>query len=194
MSQRRHRHNVIVQIKIKLLRVSKPPVWRQLQLRADTRLDHLHEIIQAAFGWENYHMHGFSSDGKGFGVPDPELGFIDERKVRLDELISGIGDRLRYTYDFGDDWEHAILVEDLLDPALELHYPVLVASRGACPPEDCGGAWGYAELKEILADPNHEQHPEMLEWLGLDDASEFDSGAVPTHHIEQELALSGASR
>jgi hypothetical protein len=194
MSQRSHRHNVIVQIKIKLLRVSKPPVWRQLQLRADTRLDHLHEIIQAAFGWENYHMHCFSSDGKGFGVPDPELGFIDERKVGLDELIGGIGDRLRYTYDFGDDWEHEILVEDLLDPDPGLHYPVLAASKGACPPEDSGGAWGYAELKEILADPNHEQHPEMLEWLGLDDASEFDPGAVPTHHIEYELALSGAGR
>ena len=68
---------MIVQIKIKLLRVSKPPVWRQLQLHADTRLDYLHEIIQAAFGWENYHMHCFSSDGNGFGVPDPELGFID---------------------------------------------------------------------------------------------------------------------
>jgi hypothetical protein len=194
MNQRSHRHNVIVQIKIKLLGVSKPPVWRQLQLRADTRLDRLHEIIQAAFGWENYHMHCFSSRGAAFGVPDPELGFMDERKVRLDELIGGIGDRLRYTYDFGDDWEHEILVEDLLDPDPELHYPVLVASKGACPPEDCGGAWGYAELKEILADPNHEQHPEMLEWLGLDDAAEFDPAAVSTDHIENELALSGAGR
>src|SRR5205814_3038816 len=75
-------------------------------------------------------------------------------------------------------WEHEILVEDLLDPDPELHYPVLVASKGARPPEDCGGASGYAELKQILANPSHAQHPEMVEWLGLDDASEFDPGAV----------------
>ncbi len=194
MSPRSRSHNVIVQIKIKLLGVSKPPVWRQLQLRADTRLDRLHEITQTSFGWENYHMHCFSSEGAAFGVPDPELRFTDERKVRLDELIGGIRDRLRYTYDFGDDWEHEILVEHLLDADPDLHYPVLVASKGACPPEDCGGSWGYAELKEILADPDHEHHHEMLEWLGLDDASEFDPGAVPTNHIEYELALSGAGR
>ena len=85
-------------------------------------------------------------------------------------------------------------VEDLLDADPELHYPVLLASIRACPPEDCGGAWGYAELKEILADPDHEQHLEMREWLGLADASEFDPGTVLTDHIEYELALSGASR
>jgi hypothetical protein len=139
-------------------------------------------------------MHCFSSEGEVFGLPDPELGFIHECEVRLDELVGGFGDRLRYTYDFGDGWEHEILVEDLLESDPELHYPVLVAFRGACPPEDCGGAWGYAELKEILADPNHEQHHEMLDWLSLDDASEFDPGAVPTDHIEYELALSGAGR
>jgi Plasmid pRiA4b ORF-3-like protein len=194
MSPRSPNHNVIVQIKIKLLGVSKPPVWRQLQLSADIRLDRLHEIIQTALGWENYHMHCFSSGGTEFGMPDPELGFTDERRTRLDELIGGIGDRLRYTYDFGDDWEHEIIVEHLLDPDPDLHYPVLVAAKGACPPEDCGGAWGYAELKEILADPDHEHHQEMLEWLGLDDASEFDPGAVPSDHIEHELALDGIGR
>jgi hypothetical protein len=140
---------VIVQIKIKLLGVSKPPVWRRLQLRADTRLDHLHEIIVAAFGWQDYHMHVFTSGTEEFGEPDPELGHTDECRVSLGQLIGGIGDRLRYTYDFGDDWEHEIMVEDLLDADPETHYPVLVAAKGACPPEDCGGPWGYADLKEI---------------------------------------------
>ncbi|MGH7264089.1 MAG: IS1096 element passenger TnpR family protein, partial [Candidatus Rokuibacteriota bacterium] len=70
---------------------------------------------------------------------------------------------------------------------------VLVAAKGACPPEDCGGPWGYAELKEILADPSHEQHQEMLDWLGLDNASAFDPGAVAADGLEEELALSGAS-
>jgi hypothetical protein len=186
--------DVIVQIKVKLLAVSKPPVWRRLQLRADTRLDHLHEMIVAAFGWQDCHMHAFASGPDEFGLPDPELGFTDERHVSLGQLISGISDRLRYTYDFGDDWQHEIVVEDLLDADPEIHYPVLAAAKGACPPEDCGGPWGYAELKEILADPSHEQHHEMLDWLGLDNSSAFDPNAVATDQIEEELALSGASR
>ncbi len=186
MSEHSRSHDVIVQVKIKLLGVSKPPVWRRLQLRADARLDHLHEVIQAAFGCQDYHMHCFSSGDDELGVPDPELGFIDERGVTIGELIGGVGDRLRYTYDFGDDWQHEIVVEDLLDADPGIHYPVLVAAKGACPPEDCGGSWGYAELKEILADSSHQQHQEMLDWLGLDNASEFDPDAA--------LALTSPSR
>jgi hypothetical protein len=186
--------DVIVQLKVKLLGVSKPPVWRRLQFRADTRLDHLHEIIVAAFGWQDYHMHVFASGPDQFGPPDPELGFTDERRVSLSQLISGVGDRLRYTYDFGDDWQHEIVVEDLLDADPEIHYPLLATAKGACPPEDCGGTWGYAELKEILADPSHEQHQDMLDWLGLDNSSAFDPNAAATDQIEEELALSGASR
>jgi Plasmid pRiA4b ORF-3-like protein len=192
MSQHTPAHNVIVQIKVKLLGVSKPPVWRQLQLRADTRLDQLHEILQAALGWENYHMHVFSFGEEEFGVRDPELGHADERQVTLGELTD-IGVRFRYTYDFGDDWEHEILVEELLDPDPDIHYPILVASKGACPPEDCGGTWGYANLKETLADPSHAEHQDTLESLGINDASEFDPTAVPTDDIDYELALSGAS-
>ena len=172
--------DVIMQIKVKLLGVSKPPVWRRLQLGADTRLDHLHEMIIAAFGWQDYHMHVFASGPDEFGVPDPELGFIDERNVSVGELIGDVGGRLRYTYDFGDDWEHEIVLEELLDADPEIHYPILLAAKGACPPEDCGGPWGYAELKEILADPSHEQHQEMLDWLGLDNSSAFDPNAVAT--------------
>lgn len=193
MSQHNPAHNVIVQIKVKLLGVAKPPVWRRLQLRADTRLDQLHEIIQAALGWENYHMHAFSLGQEEFGVPDRELGFSDERQVTLGELTD-LEARFRYTYDLGDNWEHEITVEDLLDADPETHYPGLVAAKGACPPEDCGGPWGYANLKEILADPTHDEHQEMLEWLDFDDASEFDPAAVATEDIDYELALTGASR
>jgi Plasmid pRiA4b ORF-3-like protein len=88
MSQHNPAHNVIVQIKIKLLGVTKPPVWRRVQLRADTRLDQLHEIIQAALGWENYHLHAFTFGEERFGPRDPELmlDFSDERKVTLGKL------------------------------------------------------------------------------------------------------------
>jgi hypothetical protein len=193
MSQHTPAHNVIVQIKIKLLGVTKPPVWRRVQLRADTRLDQLHEILQAALGWENYHMHVFSLGEEEFGIPDPELGFSDERQVTLGELID-LGARFRYTYDFGDDWEHEINVEDLLDADPHTHYPALVAAKGACPPEDCGGPWGYADLKQIIADPNDEQHQERLQWLSLDNATDFDPNAIATDQLEYELALNGATR
>lgn len=183
---------VVVQIKVKLQGVSKPPVWRRLRVRADTRLDRLHDAILAAFGWQGYHMHVFTSGPDEFGIPDPELGFIDERAVHLGQLIGGVGDRLGYTYDFGDDWEHEIVVEELLDADPQARYPILMAGKGACPPEDCGGPWGYSELKETLADPHHQQHQEMLDWLGLDDASAFDPGRFDTYEIEEELALSGA--
>ncbi len=195
MSQHSPAHNVIVQIKVKLLGVTKPPVWRRVQLRADTRLDQLHEILQAALGWENYHLHAFSFGEEEFGPRDPELGldFSDERRVTLGELTD-LGARFRYTYDFGDNWEHEILVEDLLDPDPETHYPILVAAKGACPPEDCGGTWGYADLKEILADPGHDEHQERLEWLGLENASEFDPNAVTLEQLEEELTLNDAIR
>ena len=194
MSHHNPAHNVIVQIKLKLLGVTKPPVWRRVQLRADTRLDQLHEILQAALGWENYHLHAFSFGEEEFGPRDPELelDFGDERRATLGELTD-IGTRFHYTYDFGDNWEHEILVEDLLDPDPDTHYPILLAANGACPPEDCGGTWGYADLKAILADPNDEQHQQRLEWLGLENASEFDPTAVPSENIDYELALTGAS-
>ncbi|MHB8468817.1 MAG: plasmid pRiA4b ORF-3 family protein [Gaiellaceae bacterium] len=194
MSRHPPDHNSVVQIKVKLLGVTKPPVWRRVQVRADTRLDQLHEIIQVALGWENSHMHSFSFASREFGLPDPELGFSDEHRVKLGELIAGVGDRFRYTYDFGDGWEHEILVEELLDADPETLYPVLIAAKGACPPEDCGGAWGYATLRQILADPSHGEHQEMLEWLGLDNASEFDPNDITTDGIEYELALSDASQ
>ena len=187
-------HEVIVQIKVKLLGVSRPPVWRQLQVRASTRLDHLHEMLVATFGWQDYHMHSFARGEDEFGVPDPELGFADERAVSLGELMHGVGDRLGYTYDFGDNWQHDIVAEKLLEAERGANYPLLVAAKGACPPEDCGGPWGYAELKEILADPEHEQHQEMLDWLGLDSGADFDANSVATDEVEHELALSGARR
>lgn len=141
-------------------------------------LDRLHEAILAAFGWAGYHMHVFENGSDRFGEPDPELGFADERRVTVGELLGDVGDQLLYTYDFGDDWEHEIVVEELADADQDVRSPVLVAAKGACPPEDCGGPWGYADLKEILADPTHDRHQEMLDWLALDDASAFDPGAV----------------
>ncbi len=181
-------HPQVLQIKIKLLGVSKPPVWRRVQVRANTRLDQLHEIVQILFGWYGYHLHAFSFGGAQYGVANPELDFNDERKVRLNNLLSR-GDQLRYVYDFGDNWEHGILVEDLLEADSRTRYPVLVTGKGAGPPEDCGGAWGYAELKEgVATNRGDEQHLETLKRLHREGGREFDPVAFDLDRIRAELA------
>jgi hypothetical protein len=164
----------VFQVKITLANVDDPPVWRRLLLPADLRLDRLHQVIQAAMGWENCHMHVFADGRTRYGVPDPELGFRDERKAMLRDLIPREGGRAFYTYDFGDDWEHEVVVEKVLAAEPGVRYPVCVAGEGACPPEDCGGAWGYAHLREVLADPADPEHDELLAWLGLEKPADFD--------------------
>jgi len=118
-----------------------------------------------------------------YGRPDPELGHEDERKTLLNHVISQPGERMRYTYDFGDDWEHGIVVEKVLAAEPGARYPICLAGKGCCPPEDCGGVWGYAGLRETLADAAHEEHEEMLEWLGLETAAEFDPTAFDADEV-----------
>ncbi|MGE5287345.1 MAG: plasmid pRiA4b ORF-3 family protein [Micromonosporaceae bacterium] len=165
---------LVYQLKITLRGVSKPPVWRRVLVPADVTLRDLHEVIQQAMGWNDYHMHVFSTGRQEYGSPDPELGHASDGKVLLSQVLTGPGDRLRYTYDFGDDWEHDIVLEETRTAVPGETYRSCVAGKGACPPEDCGGAWGYAGLKEVLADPSHEDHQDMLEWLGLDAGEDFD--------------------
>jgi Plasmid pRiA4b ORF-3-like protein len=177
----------IFQVKIRLLGVSKPPVWRRLLVPHGIQLDHLHEVVQLAMGWSNYHMHVFSTDSGEYGVADPELGFLDESRITLLQLLSKPGDRIRYTYDFGDDWEHEIVLEQVLDADPEQLYPICVAGKGACPPEDCGSVWGYARLREVLADPSAEEHASMLEWLELEMGSDFDAAAFKIDAVNDFL-------
>ncbi len=161
------------QLKVTLRGVSKPPVWRRVTVPAALTLDLLHEVIQQVMGWEDGHLHVFSTAWRNYGVPDSDLGYADEAKVTVAQVLAEPGARIRYTYDFGDDWEHEIVLEKVLppDPVAGLS---CLAGKGACPPEDCGGAWGYASLKEVLADPHHEEHEDLLDWLGLDSAADFD--------------------
>ncbi|HZL49269.1 MAG TPA: plasmid pRiA4b ORF-3 family protein [Solirubrobacteraceae bacterium] len=177
----------VLQVKISLLGVSKPPVWRRLLVPADTRLDRLHSVIQAAMGWEDYHMHAFSDGSREYGLADPELGHKDERRATLGRLLKREGERIRYNYDFGDGWEHEIVLEGVLAAEPDVRYPVCLAGKGACPPEDCGGVWGYEDLREALADSAHEQHEEMLEWLGLQTAAEFDPARFDMDRVKRAL-------
>jgi hypothetical protein len=177
----------VYQLKISLRRVSKPPVWRRVAVPADITLSALHEVILHAMGWHGGHLHVFTTGWAEYGTPGPDLGHADDSAVRLAEVLSVPGEKLRYTYDFGDDWEHDIQLEEIGREEPEGSYPSCLAGKGACPPDDCGGAWGYAELKQILADPDDEEHQEMLEWLGLDSGEEFDPKEFSIDRVNARL-------
>src|SRR6266540_259660 len=174
--------DAVYQVKISL-RGARPPIWRRLRLPAGTSLARLHEVIQTVFGWTDSHLHAFEASGRRYsrpelGLDDLEGRFADEGTASLSEVARSVGARLRYTYDFGDSWEHDLVVEEILPPDRVPH-AVCVAGRRAGPPEDCGGVWGYTELLDILADPEHPQHAERLEWLGdRHDPATFDKHAV----------------
>ncbi|MHB8658947.1 MAG: plasmid pRiA4b ORF-3 family protein [Solirubrobacteraceae bacterium] len=183
-----------MQVKLSLRGVSEPPVWRRLLLPANMRLDRFHDVIQTALGWTDTHLHVFSTDGGEYGVPDPELGYRDERRARLEQVLREPGDRIRYTYDFGGDWEHDIEFEKHVNVDPDAQLPACVGGKGGCPPEDCGGVWGYADLKASLASPDHEEHGGMLEWLGLDSASDFDPAACDPAETNDVLNMVIAAR
>ncbi|AMV32063.1 Plasmid pRiA4b ORF-3-like protein [Pirellula sp. SH-Sr6A] len=171
----------IYQFKITLLGTN-PPIWRRIQVEECT-LDKLHEHIQTAMGWTNSHLHRFDIEGKRYG--DPELlddGFedfecVDSTKTNLSRVLPKTGKRFgfKYKYDFGDGWEHEILFEGTPAADPKLKYPLCLEGERACPPEDCGGVWGYDELLEAICSPKHDQHEDMLEWIGGKfDSEDFD--------------------
>lgn len=161
----------------------KPAIWRRLEVPAGITLAQLHRVIQMAFDWDDSHLHGFEIGGQRYGqpMPDPfgmEMDDLDERKFRLGDVAS-VGSRFTYTYDFGDDWHHLIKVEKALAPTPDVRYPRCVAGKNAAPPEDCGGPWGYSEMLQAVANPDHPERDELLEWLDED----FD----PTYFDRHEL-------
>lgn len=174
----------IYQLKI-TLRGSRPPIWRRVLAPGDITLAKLHAVVQAAMGWYDSHLHEFTVDGMSYGVPHPDYGgeVKSERRVKLSEVATAPKAKLRYVYDFGDDWDHEILVEKILPPEPGVQYPVCIAGRRACPPEDCGGVWGYANFLAAIQDPAHPEHDDMLEWIG----GSFDSEAFDLEAINQAL-------
>jgi Plasmid pRiA4b ORF-3-like protein len=167
---------------------SRPPIWRRLQVSSAITLRALHDVLQAAFGWEDYHMWVFENPLGRWGVADRELEINSAAAERLDQVAPHEADRLGYTYDFGDVWEHTILVEAVTAPEPGVAYPRCLTGRRACPPEDCGGIGGYDDLVEILTDPEHEEHQERLEWLGLESAGRFDPTAFDLSHANDALS------
>lgn len=172
------------QLKI-TLKDSSPPIWRRILVADDTSLSKLHLILQIAMGWTDSHLHQFTIHGRDYGVPDREFEgrTEDERKVRLLQVIDGEKDRFLYEYDFGDSWTHQILVEKMAPREEGKRYPVCVAGKMACPPEDCGGVWGYQNFLKAISDPKHPEHEDMIEWIG----GGFDPKAFDLDGVNQQL-------
>lgn len=167
----------------------KPAVLRRLEVPLGIRLDRLHLTIQAAMGWTNSHLYELRAGEVGWSTPYPDADwagdFLDASKARLGDVLEDIGrKKLVYLYDFGDGWEHTIMVERLADPEPGMLYPRLTQVSGRCPPEDCGGPWGYAELLAAIKDPEHERHGELTEWIGND----FDPDADDATELIAQVA------
>jgi hypothetical protein len=173
----------IFQLKI-ALKDARPPIWRRILVAGDIDLGTLHQVIQETMGWEDYHLHEFTIGHMRYGEPseDDWEPVEDERRIRLDQLIRE-GDKFIYTYDFGDDWTHLITVEKILVADPKARYPVCIKGKRACPPEDCGGIWGYAEMLSALENPEHEEHTEIMEWLG----GGFDPESFDPDEVNQRL-------
>lgn len=169
----------IYETRITLQGVS-PPIWRRLQVPADISLEYLHNVLQIVMGWESGHLHQFIVNGDSYGTPDAEFltDIQDENAYRLSDLV-GEGGRLAYEYDFGDAWMHEIRIEKELPAESGKSSLRCIAGERACPPEDCGGPPGYEHLLAVLADPDHEEYEDMLEWIGGGlDPEAFDLKAV----------------
>ena len=179
----------IFQLKVSL-RDIEPPVWRRIQVWEDTRLPQLHRILQSLFNWEDYHLHDFVVGRRVYSVPHEddalnERKVVDERRVPLNRIVDHVGDAFEYAHDFGDDWQHDILLEAILLPETEAFYPRCIAGARNGPPEDAGGPGGYGDYVEALADPEHEEHENMLAWRGP-----FDPEAFPLDEINASLSRS----
>lgn len=186
---------VVYQFKI-TLKGSKPPIWRRIET-LDIPLATFHRAIQTAMGWTNCHLHTFEVDRTRY--TDPRMlddGFPDPNEhsykgITISRLLRDHGPkpRLIYTYDFGDGWEHKVDLEKTTARQSRVRYPRCTAGARACPPEDVGGIYGYAEFLEAIADPEHERHDEFLEWIGGD----FDPEAFDLVAINQAMKFRSAS-
>ena len=180
----------VYQLKVTLKHI-RPPIWRRLQVLGDATLGHLHMVLQIAMGWSSDHLHEFEIGRSRYGVHDPEeedafwgTPAKDEDAVRLGEVVRSAKRTFLYTYDFGDTWEHVILVEQILPREEGGTYPVCLKGRRAGPPEDCGGPWGYGHLLEALGDASHPDHADLLEWVG----GSFDPEAFDLEELNRRLS------
>ncbi|HEO71790.1 MAG TPA: DUF1186 domain-containing protein [Candidatus Hydrogenedentes bacterium] len=169
------------------LEESNPPIWRRFEIDDHSTLNDLHYALQIVMGWENSHLHEFSIGGESYGaiLPDDydQEPTNDERQFELREVLTRKRAKLEYLYDFGNCWAHKIVVEDISEPEPGTRYPRCTAGERNCPPEDCGGVYGYDEMLEILEDPTHEEYEMYREWVPDD----FDTEAFDVARVNKQL-------
>ena len=178
------------QLKIEL-EGSSAPIWRRVLVPGNISLGRLHAVIQMVMGWDNDHLHQFIIDKQFYSDPEFELNDSfggstarNEKKTLLQDDAPRAGKVLIYEYDFGDSWTHRIKVEKIIKQGPSTGSAVqCIDGARACPPEDCGGIWGYEDLLEALKDPKHAGHESTLEWLG----EEFDPEAFDLEKINKAL-------
>ena len=185
----------IVRLRIELSD-TEPPIWRRVDVPADFPLRRLHDVIQAVFDWVGYHRHQFEIDDRIYGAPEHDDGDLEgtrlysDRNIRLGALLDRGVERFVYRYDFGDDWEHVVTVERVLDPEDGVDYPILVDGARRAPPEDCGGPPGFEAFLEAMRDEAHEEHEAMMGWYG----ERFDPEDLELEAVEAMLGRIRASR
>ena len=167
-----------------ILRHTSPKIWRRIQVWEDYTLHQLHRVLQAAMGWEDYHLYEFRIGRAKYRDPHPEneLKILNAKRTRICNVLAGVGAKFEYIYDFGDNWHHEFVLEAILPPSPDTLYPRCVAGERSGPPEDAGGAHGYENYLEAMADPNHEQHEDMMAWRGP-----FDPEAFSIEKVNKQL-------
>ncbi len=179
----------IARLRVALCEI-EPEIWRQFDVPASVTLKQLHDVIQAAFAWQDYHLFEFEVSGRRYGIPDDEAGdgpgqVRDARAIRLDRLIARGATSLDYAYDFGDDWHHRVTIEAVEERPEDRGWPRFVDGARRAPPEDCGGPFGFAAFLAAIADPNHARHDELLRWHG----GAFDSEKMDVAAIRRRFAM-----
>jgi hypothetical protein len=159
----------IVRIRISLTEIA-PEIWRRVEVPINLHLKGLHDVIQAVFAWEDYHLFEFRIGDKLYGIPAPGEDHgrrvLHARSARLAALIAKGVQRFDYIYDFGDGWEHGLVIEAVGDADPALLYPRFVDGARRGPPEDVGGPPGYERFLEIVTAPQHPEYREAIAWRG----------------------------
>lgn len=166
----------------------KPAIWRRIQVPSTYNFYELHVAIQDAMGWFDCHLHQFEMKHPQTGekisigkIPEDDYGFgrgpevIPEERAKISTYFANVNDKALYEYDFGDGWEHEIVFQRIIPSKPNVDYPRCVAGKRACPPEDCGGTYGYEELLEILADPNHQEYAEKKGMAAIHRSRRFEA-------------------
>ncbi|MBU4485236.1 plasmid pRiA4b ORF-3 family protein [bacterium] len=183
------------------LKDAKPPIWRRIQVPETYSFWDLHVAIQDAMGWYDCHLHQFEFGNRNdrnnpkIGIPSEDDDMYGEKTLagweqKISKWFSTENTKADYWYDFGDDWHHEVKLEKILPCEKDINYPYCIAGKRSCPPEDCGGVYGYEDLLQIIKEPSHSEHESMLEWLGGEyDPEQFNIDDITFDNPNERLKM-----